>query len=66
VRQRADRYNKLGSPKSDAGRRTIPIPKIVVNTLREWKLASPKGDDDLVFPNGVGKAESLIGASFPR
>ena len=66
MRQRADRYNKLGSPKSDAGRRTIPIPKIVVNTLREWKLASPKGDDDLVFPNGVGKAESLIGASFPR
>jgi integrase len=30
-----------------------------VNTLREWKLACPKGDDDLVFPNGVGKAESL-------
>jgi integrase len=59
VRQRVDRYNKLGSPKSDAGRRTIPIPRMVVNVLREWKLACPKGDDDLVFPNGAGKAESL-------
>jgi integrase len=29
----------------------------VVNTLREWKLACPKGDLDLVFPNGVGKVE---------
>jgi integrase len=26
VRQRADRYNKIGSPKSAAGYRTVPVP----------------------------------------
>jgi integrase len=31
----------------------------VVNTLREWKLACPKGDLGLVFPNGAGNIESL-------
>lgn len=35
VRQRADRYQEMGMPKSDAGQRTIPLPPIVVNTLRE-------------------------------
>lgn len=59
VRQRADRYNKIGRPKSEAGDRAVPMPPIVVNTLREWKLAGPKGDADLVFPNGSGNVESL-------
>ncbi len=57
VRQRADRYHVIGMPKSDAGQRSIPLPPIVVNTLREWKLACPKGDLDLVFPNGAGNIE---------
>jgi integrase len=35
------------------------MPPLVVNTLREWKLACPKGDLGLVFPNGRGKVESL-------
>jgi integrase len=30
----------------------------VVNALREWRLACPKGELDLVFPNGRGKVES--------
>jgi integrase len=59
VRQRADRYNVMGPPKSKAGRRDIPIGKLVVNTFREWKLAVPKGDLGLVFPNGVGNVESM-------
>lgn len=59
VRQRADRYQVIGMPKSDAGQRTIPIGPFVVNTLREWKLACPKGDLDLVFPNGEGNVEWL-------
>jgi len=28
-----------------------------VNTLREWKLACPKGELDLAFPNGSGRVE---------
>jgi len=57
VRQRADRYHVIGMPKSDAGQRTIPIGPFVVNTLKEWKLACPKGDLDLVFPTGAGAVE---------
>lgn len=57
VRQRADKYHVIGLPKSDAGQRTIPLPPIVVNTLNEWKLACPKGDLNLVFPNGEGNVE---------
>jgi integrase len=59
VRQRADRYNVIGRPKSEAGERTVPIPPPVLNALREWKLAAPKSKLDLVFPNGAGNGEAL-------
>src|SRR5258707_515646 len=58
VHQRADRYNKIDAPKSEAGERTVPLPPVVVSTLREWKMACPKGGLDLVFPNGAGKVET--------
>lgn len=58
VHQRADEFGEIGRPKSEAGERTIPIPPMVVNALREWKLACPKGDLGLAFPNGAGKVES--------
>jgi integrase len=57
VRQRADRYKAIGNPKSEAGERTVPLTPIVVNTLREWKLACPKSDLGLVFPTGAGNVE---------
>lgn len=57
VRQRADKYHVIGMPKSDAGHRTIPLTPMVVNTLREWMVACPKGDLNLVFPNGEGNVE---------
>ena len=59
VRQRADRWNVIGEPKSDSSRRDIPMPPMVVNTLKEWKLACPKGELGLVFPNGRGSIEAL-------
>jgi len=58
IRQRADRFGTIGRPKSEAGERTIPLLPMVVNALREWKLACPKGELDLVFPNGRGRAEN--------
>ena len=60
-RQRADRFNEIGEPKSNAGHRTVPFGKIVANALKEWKLTCPKveGKLGLVFPNGLGKVESL-------
>ena len=66
VRQRADQWGTIGSPKSEAGHRTIPMAPPVLNALKEWKLACPKAGATpdspgrlwLVFPNGQGKAES--------
>jgi len=58
IRQRADRYLKIGHPKSASGIRTIPIGDMVVNTLREWRLQCPRGDENLVFPTGVGTIEN--------
>lgn len=71
INQRADRFNTLGQPKSVTSERVVPIPGIVINTLREWRLACPRRDTgqkdasgnaitilDLAFPNGAGKVES--------
>ncbi len=59
VRRRADRWNEMGPPKSKAGKRDVPIGPMVVNTLREWKLACPEGPLDLVFPTGRGNVDNL-------
>jgi integrase len=58
VRQRADRFNDIGKPKSEAGERAVPIPPGALNALKAWKLECPKGKFDLVFPNGAGKIEN--------
>ena len=55
VHQRADRYNEIGKPKSKAGDRTVPLGPLVLNVLREWKLACPKGEFCLVFPTTGGR-----------
>jgi len=57
VRQRADRYNEIGHPKSKAGVRSIPLAPDVLSALKEWKLACPKGEAGVVFPTGAGKIE---------
>jgi integrase len=70
VHQRADRYNAIDKPKSKAGERTVPLPPIVVNTLREWRLRCPGRDTGkknatgepirelhLVFPSSTGRVE---------
>ena len=42
VHQRADRFNQIGRPKSEAGERTVPIPPLVANTLKVWRLSCPR------------------------
>ena len=54
MRQRADRYNTFGPPKSAAGSRTIPLLPMVVNALREHKLSCIHSAADLVFPSKTG------------
>ena len=56
--RRVDRFNKFGPPKSEAGSRTIPMSPILLNSLKTWRLACPKGELDLVFPNGAGNIEN--------
>lgn len=59
VRQRADRFNDIGAPKSEAGERTVPLPPMVISALTEWKDACPAGELGLVFPTGAGTVEQL-------
>jgi integrase len=48
----------MGSPKSRAGHRDIPMTPMVVKTLRDWQEQCPAGSLNLVFPNGAGNVES--------
>ena len=52
VRQRANIRGTLGSPKSAAGRRTVPLTPIVMNALKARKLAT--GGTGLVFGTAEG------------
>ncbi len=57
VRQRADRWNRIGAPKSDSSSRTVPLNQTTIATLKAWKLACPKGEAGVVFPNAAGGIE---------
>lgn len=59
VTQRADIKGRLGPVKSKAGRRTIYLPKLVMEILREWKRHCPKSENDLVFPTASGRPQLL-------
>jgi len=58
VRGRADKYKEIAQPKSAAGERTLPLPPMLMNTLREHQLKSKfKTKDDFVFPTNKGKVQ---------
>jgi integrase len=55
VRQRADRFNKIGSPKSEMSVRTVPLDVTTLDALRVWKLKSLHSKpDDFVFGSRTG------------
>jgi integrase len=54
VRQRATLWGRIGPPKSKAGSRDIPLVPLCLNALKAWRLMCPKGELNLVFPNGKG------------
>jgi integrase len=58
VMQRIDKYGVIGWPKSEEGQRTIPVPPIVMNILKEWKRVCPESPHDLVFPTASGEAQN--------
>ena len=67
VRQRADRYNVIGPPKTAAGERVIPIPPTLVADLATWRDKAPKSDQGLAFPTSRGGIEhypNLVNRGF--
>jgi len=70
ISQRADRWAEIGSPKSDAARRTVPLGEPAAQALRAWKLAQPpvtyhedgekrQRPATLVFGTGADKPDML-------
>jgi integrase len=59
VSQRADENGRIGSPKSAASRRSIPLPPAVVAALTAWHGDKPAREGGLVFPNAAGKPAHL-------
>jgi integrase len=58
VRQRADRFNSVGAPKSRASIRNLPLNEVLIAALGAWKLKSDhSGEDDFVFCTGTGRIE---------
>lgn len=55
VRQRADRYGKIGPVKTESSRRTIQMAPLVVAALKEWRLVCPASELNLVFPSEAGQ-----------
>jgi integrase len=65
--RRAWKEGEFTQPKTQASVRRIDLPEFLVNELREWRLACPKGKHDLVFPNLVGNpisAANLLQRGF--
>ena len=54
VCQRADQWGQIGPPKSEAGKRTVPIPPELVSELKRWKLRGPPSRMGLTFPSSTG------------
>ena len=54
VRERADRFLDIGQPKSEAGERTVPLPPMLLNVLRQHRI---KTTGEFVFPTDEGKPQ---------
>lgn len=55
VRQRIDQNGKMGPVKSAASKRIVVLDRYQIEWLRRWQPLCPKGEFNLVFPNGMGK-----------
>jgi integrase len=66
IRQRADWWGSLGDPKSENGHRTIPIIPLVVNALKEWRLATPSSDLVFVGRHGGVMSHTSVQEGFDR
>jgi integrase len=58
VAQRADRWAQIGSPKSAAAHRTVPLGATAAQALRAWRLQQPPGRS-LVFGTSTDRPDTL-------
>ena len=56
--RRSWKEGQYHEPKTRASIRRIDLPAFLITELRDWRLACPKGRDDLVFPNLAGNPMS--------
>jgi integrase len=52
--QRTFNNGRLFTPKTQTSKRKIDLGPVIMKELKRWRLASPKNDLDLVFPNDAG------------
>jgi len=58
IEQRADKWSRVGSPKSESSSRTVPLGETTVRALKEWRLAQPPGRA-LVFGTASDRPDML-------
>jgi integrase len=56
--RRTFNHGQFYEPKSEKSKRRIDVPPELLHEVKKWKLACPKGELDLVFPNNVGNPEN--------
>ncbi|MBL4893333.1 MAG: site-specific integrase [Emcibacter sp.] len=56
VRRRVDIWRQMGSLKTKASKRNVPIPSLAIELLKSWKSQCPDTEEGLCFPNEVGKS----------
>ncbi len=66
VVERADEENELGSPKSDASKRTINLNEATAKALRAWKLAQPPVVVEDEEGNEIRRPRTLVFAPSHR
>lgn len=55
VRHSLDAWDNLRGPKTTAGRRDVPLPRVVADALRGWLPHRVANDRELVFTSKLGK-----------
>ena len=60
VRQRADRWGEIGSPKSADAARTVPLAETAKQALRAWKVAQPPVETKDEDGNKVTRPHVLV------
>ena len=56
--RRSWKEGEFHAPKTKTSTRRIQVPEFLVGELKEWKLACPPGQFDLIFPNLAGEPMS--------